>query len=154
MTPRSGKVRTLRDGYEHEVQVPLPFRLMEVTVVTSDGRQDRLEVSVQSASGAYLHAQRRVFTSTVGSNANTRPIVELASGLMDDGYPQIADRVLSLEEAAIVKRGSSSWMWATIALAAAIVVVAVVVVLVAYQKNRVRSSTSGEYLYDLTGGAP
>ncbi len=110
-------------------------------------------MSVQSASGAYLHAQQRVFTSSVDSDANTRPIVELASGVMGDGYPQIADRALSLEEAGIVKRGSNSWMWATIALAAAIVAVAVVVGLVACQKNRVRASIAGEYLYDLTGDA-
>ena len=74
--------------------------------------------------------------------------MELASGVMGDGYPQIADRALSLEEAGIVKRGSSSWMWATIALA-----VAVVVGLVAYQKSRVRAPTAGEYLHDLTGDA-
>ena len=149
-TPRSGKVRTLRDGYEHEVQVPLPFRLLEVTVVTPDGRRDRLEVSVQSASGAFLHAQQRVFASTVDADAGTKPIVELASGLMDQGYPQIADQVLALEEVGIVKRGSSAWMFAAIGLSIAIVATVLAGGAFAYLTRRVKSDAAGENLYDFT----
>ena len=154
VTPRSGKVRTLRDGYEHEVQVPLPFRLLEVTIITPDGRQDRHEVNVQSSSAAFLYTHQRVFASSVDADAGARPIVELASGLMGDGYPQIADQVLALEDVAYAKRGPSAWMWATVALSLAIVLAAVLAGVAAYTKGRVRSVAAGENQFDLTSGVP
>lgn len=154
VTPRSGKVRTLRDEYEHEVQVPLPFRLLEVTIITPDGRQDRHEVSVQSASAAFLYANQRVFASSVDTDAGTQPIVGLASDLMGDGYPQIADQVLALEDVAYAKRGPSAWMWATVALSSAIVLTAAVAGIAAYARGRARSVTAGENQFDLTSGVP
>ena len=116
-TPRSGKIRSLNDGYEHEVQVPRPFRLVEITVITPDGRQDRLEVSVQSASVAYLDAQRRILATSAENGAASEPVVDLAAKLMNDGYPQTAVEVLALADDANGKSGSGPWLWTTIALA-------------------------------------
>ena len=121
-TPRSGKIRRLNDGYEHEIQVPLPFRLVEITVIAPDGRQDRLEVSVQSASAAYLDTQRRILATSAENGADAEPVVGLASKLMDDGYPQTAVEVLALADDMTGKGGGGPWLWTTIALVILIVV--------------------------------
>lgn len=116
VTPRSEKNRTLRDNYNHAVQTPRHFRLLEVTVTTPDGISDRLEQSVQSASSAYIETHRRIS----GSNPGESSAVALAAELLAEGYPQTADRVLQLTDAP-GNTGANWWMWATIAIAAALV---------------------------------
>ena len=115
VTPRSEKNRTLRDNYNHAVQTPRHFRLLEVTVTTPDGISDRLEQSVQSASSAYIETHRRIS----GSNPDDSPAAALAAKLLAEGYPQVADRVLQLTDAPVA--GTNWWMWATIAIASALV---------------------------------
>lgn len=121
-TPRSEKNRTLRDDYNHAVQTPRQFRLLEVTVTTPDGISDRLEQSVQSASSAYIEANRRIS----GYPQDNAPAVTLAAELLADGYPQIADRVLGLTDAS-VSSGTNWWMWATIAILCVLGIFAVAV---------------------------
>ena len=138
-TPRSGKIRSLNDGYEHEVQVPLPFRLIEVTVVTPDGRQDRLELSVQSSSASYLDAQRRILATGADDGSASEPVVGLASKLMNDGYPQVAVEVLALNDAGTGTGGRGAWLWATIALAVLIAVAVAAVGAFVYLSKRAPS---------------
>ena len=139
-TPRSGKIRRLNDGYEHEIQVPLPFRLMEVTVVAPDGRQDRLEVSVQSASAAYLDTQRRILATSAQTGGASEPVVGLATKLLDDGYPHTAVEVLGLAEEAPGRAGDGPWLWTTVALTVLIASAVVAVVAFVYLSKRTPST--------------
>ncbi len=136
--PRSGKTRTLRDDYEHEVQVPRPFRLLEIIVTTPAGNYDRLEQSANSASSAYIETHGRI-TGPDAGDETTPPdaISALAGELMEEGYPQIADRLLDVEVAS--SGGTNWWMWSTIALGALVLVVAAVFALLSWQNAR-RSS--------------
>ena len=121
-TPRSVKSRTLRDGYEHEVQVPRQFRLLEITVITPAGKQDRLEESVQSASNAYIEARRRISERTnAAAGESPDALTALAGELLGKGYPEIAESVLELKTDYAGSSAINWWMWITIALAIIIV---------------------------------
>ncbi len=144
ITPRSLRLRTLRDRYEHQVQVPRSFRLLELTVITADGRQDRLEESVQSASAAYIHAQQLLVGESVDPGAEASgAVVGLASELLEEGYPQIATDVLSLNDVAVGRGVSAAWMWATIILAVVLLVAIVGVTAFVYLPGRSMSSEIG-----------
>lgn len=126
-TPRSVKSRSLPDDYEHEVQVPRPFRLLEVTVITPAGKKDRLEENVQSASSAYISAHERINDRTSGAEAAPPDsAMALAGELLDEGYPQIADRVLGLEMVSVGNGGTNWWKWGTLIGLGVLVVIAVV----------------------------
>lgn len=129
-TPRSEKNRTLRDDYNHAVQTPRQFRLLEVTVTTPDGISDRLEQSVQSASSAYIEAHRRISAS----NPDESSSAALAAELLAEGYPQIAGRVLALTDAS-GNTGADWWRWPALALAA-VLVIAAIVIAVMYLRHR------------------
>ena len=124
-TPRSGKTRALRDGYEHQVQTPRSFRLLEIIVTTPAGKYDRLETNATSASGAYIDTHRRVFDQNSRSE-RPRPeeITALASELLDEGYPEVANRLLDVDVASVDNGGTNWWLWVAIVL---IVVIAIVV---------------------------
>ena len=123
-TPRSSKIRSLRDNYEHEVQEPRPFRLLEIVVTTSAGSYDRLEENASSASSAYIDAHQRISEhSATATDMETDAIVALAGELLVEGYPQIADRLLDAALAANTDDGINWWKWAAIALIVAFVIV-------------------------------
>ena len=137
VTPRSVKVRTLRDGYEHEVQVPRSFRLLEVTVITQDGRLDRLDESVQSASAAYISAHQLVLGSRFApETSGPGEVVALANDLLEQGYPQIATDVLNLEGGEVGKGVSAVWKWMAIALAVVVFVLIAGACVVFYLSRR------------------
>ena len=116
-TPRSIKNRTLRDDYHHDVQVPRPFRLLDITVTTPSGTYDRLEVAANSASGAFIENHKRVADRIV-EDADPDPdtVEALASELLDEGYPQIAGRLLDVKVATAEEQGANWWMWSTLGL--------------------------------------
>lgn len=137
VTPRSVKLRTLRDGYEHQVQVPRPFRLLELTIITPDGRLDRLEESVQSASAAYISTHQLVSGRGWASDATgSDGVSDLASELLEQGYPQIAADVLGLDDHGVGRGVSVIWKWSTIALAVVLCIAAVVSAAFLYWSNR------------------
>lgn len=143
-TPRSGKSRALPDDFTHEVQIPRPFRLLEITVTAADGTKDRLEESVQSASSAYIdthdHLSDRIRHD---GDAGLDAAADLAGELLDEGYPQIANRVLAMEVASVAGGGTNWWMWITIGILA-LVAFAGVAVLVLAIRNRAGSGTPGQ----------
>ena len=137
VTPRSVKLRTLRDGYEHQVQVPRSFRLLELTIITPDGRLDRLEESVQSASAAYLSAHQLVFGSRFAPDASSpSEVVTLANDLLEQGYPQIATDVLDLEAASVGKGVPAVWKWMAISLAVVILALIAIAITIFYASKR------------------
>lgn len=113
-TPRSGKSRTLPDGYRHEAQIPKEFRLIEITVTTPDGRKDRLERNATSASGAFISAHRLVSDGNIGAPAWT---VALAEEWLEQGYPQVSDSLMAADSAnsGAGSGGVNWWMWIAIA---------------------------------------
>ena len=121
-TPRSGKSRSVEDDYHHDVQVPLSLRLLEVTVTTADGTSDRLEENIQSASDAYIVTHGRIAKA---DNDGTTPdaVMVLASDLLMEGYPQIADRVLALDVAPAGSGSTDLWMWIAVIIGAVLIVV-------------------------------
>ena len=141
-TPRSGKSRPVGDDYTHEVQIPLPLRLLEVKVTTPDGTSDRLEENIQSASSAYIDAHRRI--SQHDGDAVASSSVTLASELLAEGYPQIADRVMTLVPASSVDAGTNWWMWSTIGIIALLVLVAIAFAIFIFRQNRSGSGASTE----------
>lgn len=107
-TPRSSKIRN-PDGYRQEVQIPEQFRLLEITVTTPDGSRDRLELNIQSASGAYLHAHDRI-----AQVQRSLPdwVIDLAQEWQGEGYPQVADSIVSQSAANTGgSNGPNWWMW-------------------------------------------
>ena len=149
-TPRSGKSRSVGDGYHHDVQIPLPLRLLEVTVTTADGTSDRLEENIQSASNAYIVAHGRIAKAD-DDGATPDAVITLASELLAEGYPQIADRVLALEVAPAGGGGVSLWMWIAIIIAVA-VLIAVIVILLALFSRRQGSTGDREAEETTTSG--
>ena len=142
ITPRSGKTRDLPDDFTHEVQIPRSFRLLEVTVTAADGTKDRLEESVQSATSAYIdthaHLNDRIRHDDA---AASEAAAALASELLAEGYPQLADRVLALEVSPADSSGANWWLWVAIGVGAvaALVVIGIVVVLFIRRRFRRRS---------------
>ena len=144
-SPRSVKVRTLRDGYHHEVQIPEEFRLLEIMVTTPDGKRDRLEQNIHSASGAYITAYREV-TDPGGDLPEW--VIVLAQEWLEEGYPQIASSIVTREAAAEDRDsgGPGWWKWAAIATwiaAAAVLVSALAAYVLMNRTPRVRPSPPG-----------
>lgn len=123
-SPRSIRSRTMLDGYEHQVQIPEEFRLLEITAITKDGRRERLEQEGQSASDAYIQVHRKLLDSEdeLPDWANT-----LAEEWLGNGYPQVADGIIAqaLEINEDGGSGFNRWMWAAIATWVVILVVVV-----------------------------
>ena len=133
-SPRSVQVRNLADGYRQEVQIPHDFRLLEVRVVTGDGRHDRLERNVQTASAAYIqaHSQLAKHESELQDWAT-----HLAQEWLDKGYPQVADSITrKAPTGPIGDDGISGWMVATIATWVLLLAIAVVLSIIAIRNRR------------------
>lgn len=113
-TPRSMKPRTLDGRYNHQVQIPEEFRLLEITVTTPEGLKDRLERNVQSASGTYIKVRRQLSDEKAKLPGWASA---LAAEWLDEGYPQVAESVIAqaLETDEGGSGGSNWWMWALIA---------------------------------------
>ncbi len=139
LTPRSVKSRALRDDYKHEVQVPRPFRLLEIIVTTPAGEYDRLEENASSASNAYIQTHQRISDLNIGDEA-TGPanITALAGELLDDGYPQIADRLLDVEIES--PDGTNWWKWIAIGVITMAVIAIAAIGAIVWQSRR-NSST-------------
>jgi hypothetical protein len=149
LTPRSGKVRPLNDGYQHQVQVPRPFRLLEIKITTPADDYDRLEESSNSASRDYIAVHERISNPSPGDEtamATPDEITILAKELLDEGYPQIADRLLEVEVESGHRDGVNWWMWSTIALIVVILIVIAVFAFVAWNGSRktVATTTSSD----------
>ena len=123
-SPRSIRSRTMLEGYEHEVQIPEEFRLLEITAITKDGRRERLEQEGQSASDAYIQVHRKLLDSQeeLPDWANT-----LANEWLEEGYPQVADGIIAqaLEIDEDGGSGINRWMWAAIATWVVIIIAVV-----------------------------
>ncbi len=139
-TPRSLKNRSLRDDYHHDVQVPRPFRLLDITVTTPSGTYDRLEVSANSASSAFIETHKRLADRVEGNADPEAGTLEALTGeLLDEGYPQIAGRLLDVRVETIEERGVNWWMWTTVGLVLVILGAAVGIGAFVWVNNR-RSS--------------
>ena len=123
-TPRTGRVRDLPDDYRHIVQIPVRFRLLEVSVITPDGSQDRLEQNAESATGAYIASH-----GTMREMDNIPDWCEkLAGSWLEDGYPQVAT---SVAEACVQSDPGIGgwWRWAAIITWVALPLIAIAVAL-------------------------
>lgn len=109
-TPRSGRERTLRDEYRHEVQIPDHFRILGVTVTAPDGRKDRLEENAQSASDEYINVHRSILER---EGELPEWAVTLAREWLEAGYPQVSESIIA--QSADSTAGTAGWwMWAAI----------------------------------------
>ena len=124
-TPRSVKSRSLPGDYTQEVQIPEEIRLFEVTVVTADGRRDRLERDVQTASKAYIQVDRQLRDK---SDDMPEWAAELAQEFLDSGYPQLSDNlIIGATSVTSGGEGRNVWMWVAIITWILMALVAVVV---------------------------
>ena len=141
-TPRSVKSRTLEDDYRHDVQVPRPFRLMEVIVTTPAGRYDRLEETTSSASLAYINAHERVSdVKSGGKDGTSESVLGLASELLEEGYPQITERLLDAGESTEQNSGFNGWMWVSFGMIVALAIGVAIGIFVVWRNWR-RSATA------------
>ncbi len=139
-TPRSLKNRSLRDDYHHDVQVPRQFRLLDITVTTPSGTYDRLEVSANSASSAFIETHKRLADRVAGDAGPEAGTLEALTGeLLDEGYPQIAGRLLDVKVETVDNQGVNWWMWTTVALVLVIAGATIGVCVFVWVNNR-RSS--------------
>ena len=144
ITPRSGKTRALPDDFTHEVQIPRSFRLLEVTVTAADGTKDRLEENVQSATSAYIDTHAHLSDRVRRDDAAAPDVAAaLAAELLEDGYPQLADRVLKLEVSLVESGGVNWWMWSTIGIIVAVVALAIGFVAFQFLNRRAGNQNRG-----------
>ena len=144
MTPRSGKTRALPDDFTHEVQIPRSFRLLEVTVTAADGTKDRLEENVQSATSAYIDTHAHLSDRVRRDDAAAPDVAAaLAAELLEDGYPQLADRVLKLEVSLVESGGVNLWMWSTIGIIVVVVTLAIGFVVFQFLNRRAGNQNRG-----------
>lgn len=138
LTPRSQKSRTLHEDYAHEIQVPRPFDLLEITITTPAGNYDRPEENANSASSAYIKTRERISDINAGGETALPDAVRaLAGDLLDEGYPQIADRLLDVEVAS--GEDINWWMWSTVGLIGLVLLAAAGIAVFSLQNAR-RSS--------------
>lgn len=132
-TPRSGRPRTLPDKYEHTVQIPREFRLLEVMAITPDGRIARLERNVRSASGTFIQVHRQM--SDLDSEIPDWVAI-LSEEWLAAGYPQVAESVmLAATENGAGKSGINWWMVGFIMLLGILILVIAIVVVIAIKKE-------------------
>ena len=137
-TPRSSKIRN-PDGYRQEVQIPEQFRLLEITVTTPDGSRDRLELNIQSASGAYLHAHDRI-----AQVQRSLPdwVIDLAQEWQGEGYPQVADSIVAQSAANTSgSNGANWWMWGFIGTWLLIVIILLIGAIIMISSKKRESET-------------
>ncbi len=137
-TPRGEKQEDLPQGYIHQLQIPQEFRLLEITIITSaDDRERVVSYNVSAASNDYREAHQAI--TEVGRDIETAPpeeVLDLASQLLSEGYPRIAERVASLSPAPPEDNGGVNiWMLITIGLVVVIVIAIAVIVVVALKSN-------------------
>ncbi len=108
VTPRGAKSRTLPEEYRHEVQIPEEARLLVITVTDSAQQNDRLEISVQSTTWAYITAQRQLDEA----EPETSPwVTDLAQEWLAEGYPQVSESIITQSNASEGGNGINWWMW-------------------------------------------
>ena len=124
-TPRGEGLNDLSQNYSHQLQLPVEFRLLEITVVTGAGNQTRVvSHDVAAASNAFIDARQAIDQTVSSPDA-----LALAEQLLSEGYPDIAERVAAMPIPAPEEGGTNIWMWITIALAAVVVVVVIILLI-------------------------
>ncbi len=124
-TPRGEGRQDLTQGYAHQLQLPMEFRLLEITVVTGAGDRERIvSHDVAAASNAYIEASQTIAVARPSPGA-----LALANELLSEGYPGIAERVVALPVPPPEEGGVNIWMWVTIVLAALFVVTVAVLLI-------------------------
>lgn len=137
-TPRSIQNRELPGDYRHDVQIPKQFRLIEATLITSAGDEARVEETSNAASGAFIHAHDRMISDD--EPVPPESVTTLAAELLAEGYPEIAERVMSLQVAED-SGGVNRWMWAAIATWA-VMAIAMIVLLGLMIKSKAASGSN------------
>ena len=142
-TPRGELPRDLPQGYQHQVQIPERFRLLEITIITSaDDRERVASHEVSAASNAYIEARQEIAVIHDSETAPPAEVMALADQLLAEGYPEIAERVaaLQLQPAAppVVEDtgGSNIWMLIAIVLIVIIVIVLGVIGVMLIRSNK------------------
>ena len=145
-TPRSIKTVTVparyRDlDYEHQVQIPKLFRLLGISSIAADGRIDRLERNVQSASLAYINANQRAVDAEdeLAEWAST-----IATHWLQEGYPRVAEDIIhdASNRETDAERTGASWMW--LAIATWLVIIILIAGCIVYYIVAVRNNTEGD----------
>ena len=132
-TPRSVKARTLPDEYDHQVQIPEEFRLMGMTAITADGRKDRLERNIRSASAAYIQVNNLLSKS---DNELPEWAQALAQEWLDKGYPQVSDSVIVRANSDLGGDESTNW-WKWLAIGTWVALLALLAVsVILFIRNR------------------
>lgn len=132
-TPRGELPRDLPQGYQHQVQIPERFRLLEITIITSaDDRERVASHEVAAASNAYIEARQEI--AGIRSASETAPpaeVMDLADQLLIEGYPGIAERVAALQlqppAPPVVEDTGGSNIWRLIAIVLMVVFAIVLV---------------------------
>ena len=132
-TPSGHDRKEIAKGYEHDLQVPHQFRLIEITVI-SDARDEEVVFSetVSSASTAFMRAQDAM-DKAEKDPAMPPSVLELGGQLLEEGYPQIAERVVELQFPAAGDDASNwkglpvVWVWVVIAVFIAVIILGLVV---------------------------
>lgn len=133
-TPRASERRSLPQNYNHDLQVLLEFRLLEITLITGSGDRERaISHDVQAASNAYIEAAEDIQTMDTSLEA-----LALANDLLLEGYPGIAERVAAMPPPSLERDGVSIWMWLFIALLALVLVAIAIMVMVALRSKNSR----------------
>lgn len=130
-TPRGEGRKDLPQGYTHQLQLPVNFRLLEIAAVTGAGDRERVvSHDIAAASNAYIEAGKSISEAAPPPEA-----LALANELMSEGYPGIAERVASLPIPPPQEGGANIWMWITILLAA-LVAVTIVFFLIMFLRSK------------------
>ena len=134
-TPRGELPRDLPQGYQHQVQIPERFRLLEITIITSaDDRERVASHEVSAASNAYIEARQEI-AGIRGASETAPPaeVMDLADQLLAEGYPGIAERVAALQlqpaPPPVVEDTGGSNIWMVIAIVAIVIIVIGLVVI-------------------------
>lgn len=146
-TPRGELPRDLPQGYQHQVQIPERFRLLEITIITSNDERERIAShEVAAASNAYIEARQEI--ADIRGTSETAPpaeVMALADQLLIEGYPGIAERVAALQlppaappaPPVVEETGVSSfWMWLAIVLLVIIAIAFAVIGIMITRSNK------------------
>lgn len=143
-TPRGSARNSLPEQYAHDLQVPHPFKLVNITVTTDAGDKEWVAShDVESASNAYIEADVAVNRAANTPNS-TLPasVLALAQQLLREGYPEIAERVIALDFPVDAADGDDNggiglpiWAWAGIIAAIIIAVTGAVVIVIRWMRR-------------------
>ena len=133
-TPRGFELKSLNEEYSHDLQIPRQFKLVNITVTTDAGDKEWVEShDVSSASAAYIEAHSTIVEAENTSENPLPPsVMTLGRQLLDEGYPQIALRVVALEFQTDDNDANGGilpvWVWVAIIIAVVLLALGAVAV--------------------------